>query len=74
MVIDPVEVAVRGGVLLLPPSRIALPPSPMSNGLAVYWVNAPTPARRWLPNLSTIVWALNNCTRPMGRPDSKGRP
>ncbi|MBF6353073.1 hypothetical protein IU449_00665 [Nocardia higoensis] len=51
------EFARRGAVLLPTSTRIPLPRT--DNGdQSLYWVVAPSPTRRWLPNLSTVLWAL----------------
>ncbi|WIV55391.1 hypothetical protein [Amycolatopsis nalaikhensis] len=57
VVADPAEFARYGGRLLHAPHRITLPPSGLPYGPAV-WLVPPRPARRWLPSLSTILWAL----------------
>jgi hypothetical protein len=46
---------------------VPLPPTNTGSGRAS-WVVAPRPDHRWLPALSTIVWALRNATRPHALP------
>ncbi|MFD9992039.1 hypothetical protein ACFWXT_29450 [Bacillus cereus] len=65
-VIDPDEFAGRGAALLHGSCDIALPPSCTAGG-SRYWVVAPDPVRRWLPNLSTVLWALFGLQTPTTR-------
>lgn len=57
--IAPAEFARRGAALLPTSTPILLPPV-QSRDQSPYWVIAPSPTRRWLPNLSTVLWALLN--------------
>jgi hypothetical protein len=57
IVADPAEFARHGARLLQAPHRITLPPSGLPYGPAV-WLVPPRPAPRWLPSLSTLLWAV----------------
>ncbi|WP_431972024.1 hypothetical protein [Nocardia sp. bgisy134] len=60
-VVESSEITTRGGILLQTSSRIRLP-SPQHFHSDLYWVIPPDPSCRWLPKLSTLVWALQATT------------
>jgi hypothetical protein len=61
-VVDPSHLAPFHARLVAGGEEIPLPPAATLAGRSS-WVIPPRPDRRWLPGLSTIVWALRNSHR-----------